>query len=114
MTHIDEFFVQIAKFVLDKTDFSFDRAQTVIKSHSEKLWKTGDIGFPTTVQPWLNAIENPADLNDLKRIFGEENQDEFARKMIEVSSNWMFPIRLANICFLCMNEFIFSFIFENV
>lgn len=93
MTQLDEFFVQIAKFVLNKTDFSFERSQAVIKSHSEKLWQTGDIGFPTTVQPWLNAIENPSDLNDLKRIIGEENQDEFGRKLIEISSNWMFPIR---------------------
>lgn len=92
MTQLDEFFVQIAKFVLNKTDFSFTRTQTIIKSHSEKLCQTGDIIFPTTVQPWLNAIKNPNDLNDLKQIIGE-NQEEFGRKLIEISSNWMFPIQ---------------------
>lgn len=93
MTQLDEFFVEIAKFVLNKTDFSFTRAQSIIKSHSEKLCQTGDIGFPTAVQPWLNAVENPNDLNDLKQIIGAENQEKFARKLIEISSNWMFPIQ---------------------
>lgn len=93
MTQLDEFFGQIAKFVLNKTDFPFTRTQTIIKSHSEKLWQSGDIGFPTTVQPWLNAITDPNDLNDLKQIVGEQNQDEFGRKLIERSLNWTFPIQ---------------------
>lgn len=92
MTKLEEFFVQIAKFILNKTDFSFENTQTIIKSHTEKLSQTGDIAFPTAIQPWLNVIENPNAFNDLKQIIGE-NQEEFSRKLIEISSNWMFPIK---------------------
>lgn len=92
MTQLDEFFVQIGKFVLNKTDFSLSRTQTIIKSHTEKLWQSGDIGFPTTVQPWLNAIENCSDANDLKQIIGE-NSAEFVRQLIEFSSQLLFPIQ---------------------
>lgn len=93
MTQLHEFYMQIAKFVLKDRDFSLSRTQTIIKSHTEKLLQSGDIGFPTTVQPWLNAIENcNTNPNDLKQIIGED-PDEFAGKLIEVSSKWMFPIQ---------------------
>lgn len=91
MTQIDEFFVQIAKFVLKKTDFSFSRAQTMIKQHTDKLSQIGDIGFPTTIQPWLNIVKDPNDVKDLNQII-DEDEDEFARKLIEISSEWAFPI----------------------
>lgn len=92
MTQFDELFVQIAKFVLKKSDFSFTRAQTMIKSHTENLSQMGEIGFPTTIQPWLNVIENPNDLNDVEQVINE-NEAEFARKLIEISSTWMFPVQ---------------------
>lgn len=92
MTQIDEFFIEIAKFVLKKTDFSFVRAQTVIKCHTEKLSETGDVGFPTTIQPWLNLIENPSDLLNEKQLINESDED-FAQKLIEASSSWTFPIQ---------------------
>lgn len=92
MTQIDELFVQIAKFVLKNADFSLLRAQTMIKQHTEKLSQIGDIGFPTTMQPWLNIVKNPHDLKDLKQIIND-TEDEFARKLIEISSEWMFPIQ---------------------
>lgn len=92
MIQIDELFVQIAKFVLKNADFSFSRAQTMIKQHTEKLSQNGDIGFPTTMQPWLNIVKDPHDLKNLKQIIND-NEDEFARKLIEISSEWMFPIQ---------------------
>lgn len=92
MTQIDELFVQIGKFVLKQSDFTFSRAQTIVKQHTEKLSQSGDIGFPTTIQPWLNAIENPATLQHMKQIIGD-NEDEFAHKLIEISSEWLFPIK---------------------
>lgn len=92
MSQIDELFGEIGKFVLKTTDFSFERAQTIIKSHTEKLSQTGDISFPTTVQPWLNSIENPHDLKDFKQII-TENDDEYAEKLIKASSGWTFPIQ---------------------
>lgn len=92
MTQMDEFFVQIANFVLSPRDFSISRAQTMIKQHTEKLSQIGDIGFPTTIQPWLNIIKNPSDAQTLQQIINE-NEDEFARKLIEMSSEWIFPIR---------------------
>lgn len=92
MTQIDEMFVQIAKFVLNRTDFSFTRAQSMIKQHTEKLSQRGDIGFPTTLQPWLNIVDNPKELKDLKQIING-NEDEFARKLMKISENWVFPIQ---------------------
>lgn len=92
MTQIDELFVEIAKFVLKKTDFSFARAQTMIKSHTEKLSETGDVGFPTTIQPWLNIIENPSDLRKQKQLINESDE-EFAQKLIEASTSWTLPIQ---------------------
>lgn len=95
MTPIDELFTQIGKFVLKQTDCTFLHAQSIIKQHTEKLSQIGDIGFPTTIQPWLNLMENSGKLNDTKQIIGE-NEDEFAKKLIETSSNWMFPIQMVH------------------
>lgn len=92
MTQIDEVFVQIGKFVLNQSNFTLSRTQTIVKQHTEKLSQYGDIGFPTTIQPWLNTIKNSSALKDLKQIIGD-NEDDFARKLIEISSEWMFPIQ---------------------
>lgn len=93
MTQIDELFSQIAKFVLNDSDLTFStRAQTVVKQHTEKL-SGGDIGFPTTIQPWLNAIANPGDaLKNVKQII-DDNEDDFARKLVDISADWVFPIQ---------------------
>lgn len=93
MVHLDEFFAQIGNFVLKNTDASFSRAQTIIRQHTDKLLQTGDIGFPTTIQPWLNIIKNPGDLKKAKQIIGE-SEDKFARNLIEISSQWLFPIQM--------------------
>lgn len=107
MTQIDKLFTQIAKFVLNQTDLSFSRTQTIIRQHTEKLAQSGDIGFPTTIQPWWNTINNPDQLKDLKQIINE-NEDEFARKLIEISSEWMFPIEMVKFkqfrCLLFLNR----------
>lgn len=92
MTQIDALFVEIAKFVLNKTDFSFAKAQTMIKSHTEKLSQTGDIGFPTTIQPWLNIIEKTQELHNKKQLI-DENDEKFAQKLIDASLQWTFPIQ---------------------
>lgn len=92
MSQIDELFEEMGKFILKKTDFSFVRAQNLIKSHTEKLSQTGDISFPTTIQPWLNSIANPKDLYDFKQII-KENEDEFAQNLIQASKEWTFPIQ---------------------
>lgn len=93
MTQIDELFSQIGKFVLNHGDLKFSRAQTVVKQHTEKLSQSGDIGFPTTIQPWLNAIENPGDsLKNVKQII-HDNEDDFARKLVEISAEWLYPIQ---------------------
>lgn len=92
MSQIDKVFEEIGKFVLQKTDYSFVPAQTLIKAHTEKLSQTGDISFATTIQPWLNSITNPKDLHDFKQIISE-NEDEFARKLIEASSEWTLPVQ---------------------
>lgn len=107
MTQIDKLFTQIAKFVLNQPDLSFLRGQTIVRQHTEKLAQTGDIGFPTTIQPWLNAIKNADQLKDFKQIINE-NEDEFARKLIEISANWMYPIETVKFlqfrCLLFLNR----------
>lgn len=94
MQHIDESFVQIGNFVLKQTDAKISRAQTIIKQHTDKLSQTGDIGFPTTIQPWLNIVENSDNLKDAKQMICDSDDEEFARNLIEISSNWLFPIKL--------------------
>lgn len=107
MTQLDELFKQIGKFVLKQTDFSFSRAQTIIKQHTEKLSQMGDIGFPTTIQPWLNSIEKPSHFQDHKQIINE-SEDDFARELIEISSDWLFPIEMVKFkqfrCMLFLNR----------
>ncbi|XP_031627651.1 DALR anticodon-binding domain-containing protein 3 [Contarinia nasturtii] len=109
MTQLDELFEQIGKFVLKQADFTFMRAQTIVKQHTEKLSQIGDIAFPITVQPWLNAIEtNSAESrNDLKQIINE-SETEFARKLCEASTEWMFHIEMVKFsefrCLLFLNR----------
>lgn len=92
MTPLDELFAQIGKFVLKQPDFVFMRAQTIVKQHTEKLAQIGDLAFPITAQPWLNAIDaSPDHKNDFKHIFNE-SETEFAEQLYELSQEWIFPV----------------------
>lgn len=92
MSQIDQVFVQIAQFILDQPDFLFEKPQSTIKQHTEKLSQIGDIGFSKTIQQWLNVVTEPGYLAGRKEIINEDEVD-FARKLIAMSSAWSLPIQ---------------------
>lgn len=92
MSQLEQFFAQVTAVVLNEEKPShFTHHQNVIKPHTERLTKHGDIAFPTQTNAWSHIINQSKDVNTMK-IFGDNN-DEFARKLIDVSTNWTFPIK---------------------
>lgn len=91
MNQISELFTQITAFVLKEKNCLLSNQHNIIKHHTDKLSQYGDLGFPTTTHAWINHFQNNDDLKNATKIISE-NDEEFTKKLIAISSKWMFPI----------------------
>lgn len=104
MSQLEQFFAQVTAIVLGEENITRFLHQNVVKQNVEKLLKHGDISFPTQMQAWSSIVAQPKD-GTAKKIVNR-GDDEFVRKLIESSQNWIFVIKQVKIHDFCCDLYL--------
>lgn len=89
---MDNFLLQIIRFISSDGHLNEGDHQSVIKQHTEKLNKNGDIGFSILWKAWKNYLHSTKfSVAAGERLFDEEDS-KFQSALIQASAQWPFQI----------------------
>lgn len=93
MKTLEQFFGKMSTFVLEQNGLTPIHHQSTIKQHTEKLPLHGDFGFPIAFQAWSHLVEDANGFDGTRKVIDKHANHEFIKKLIELSSEWGFPIK---------------------